>query len=156
MKTFGSSPLFPSTIGFDRLAQMLDSVSQFDGNQNYPPYNIERSDEYHYRISLAVAGFAEEDLTIDVKENVLSVQGKRDPEPDEVQYLYQGIAGRSFERHFQLEANVEGRGARLERVLLHVDLQRIVPEKKKPRRIAIVNAEIKSATKVIDAKQKAA
>lgn len=156
MTNFDLTPLFRSTIGFDRLANMLDSVSQFDGHQNYPPYNIERTGEYHYRISLAVAGFAEKDLTVDVKENVLSVEGKRDPEPGEVQYLYQGIAGRSFERHFQLEENVEVRGARLESGLLHVDLERIVPEEKKPRRIAIVNAEIRSATKVIDAKQKAA
>lgn|ERR1700680_3216318 len=156
MTNFDLTPLFRSTIGFDRLANMLDSVSQFDGNQNYPPYNIERTDEYHYRISLAVAGFAEKDLTVDVKENVLSVQGKRDPEPDEVQYLYQGIAGRSFERHFQLEENVEVRGARLESGLLHVDLERIVPEEKKPRRIAIVNAKMQSDAKVIDAKQKAA
>jgi molecular chaperone IbpA len=87
---------------------------------------------------------------------VLSVQGKRDPEPDETQYLYQGIAGRSFERRFQLEENVEVHGARVESGLLHVDLERIVPEEKKPRRIAIVNADWKADAKVIDTKQKAA
>jgi molecular chaperone IbpA len=156
MRTFDLTPLFRSTIGFDRFADMLDSVSEFDGSQNYPPYNIERTDEYHYRISLAVAGFVEKDLTVDVKENVLSVQGKRDSEPNEVQYLYQGIAGRSFERRFQLEENVEVRGARLESGLLHVDLERIVPEEKKPRRIPIVNGGWKAEAKVIDAKQKAA
>jgi molecular chaperone IbpA len=156
MRTFDLTPLFRSTIGFDRFADMLDSISEFDGSQNYPPYNIERTDEYHYRISLAVAGFAEKDLTVDVKENVLSVQGKRDPEPDEAQYLYQGIAGRSFERRFQLEECVEVRGARLESGLLHIDLERIVPEEKKPRRIGIVNVEMKADAKVIDAQQKAA
>jgi molecular chaperone IbpA len=156
MRTFDLTPLFRSTIGFDRFADMLDSVSEFDGSQNYPPYNIERTDEYHYRISLAVAGFAEKDLTVDVKENVLSVQGKRDREPGEAQYLYQGIAGRTFERRFQLEEYVEVRGARLESGLLHIDLERIVPEEKKPRRIAIVNAEWKADAKVIDAQQKAA
>ena len=156
MRTFDLTPLFRSTIGYDHLANMLDSVSQFDASQNYPPYNIERTDEYHYKISLAVAGFAEKDLTVDVKESVLSVQGKRDPEPDEAQYLYQGIAGRNFERRFQLEDNVEVRGARLESGLLHVDLERIVPDAKKPRSIAIVNAEWKADAKVTDAKQKAA
>src|SRR5580704_6468866 len=149
MRTFDLTPLFRSTIGFDRFADMLDSVSEFDGSQNYPPYNIERTDEYHYRISLAVAGFVEKDLTVDVKENVLSVQGKRDSEPNEVQYLYQGIAGRSFERRFQLEENVEVRGARLESGLLHVDLERIAPEEKKPRRIPIVNGGWKAEAKVI-------
>ena len=155
MRTFDLSPLFRSTVGFDRLADMLDSVAQFDSSVTYPPYNIERTDENHYRISLAVAGFAEKDLAVEVKEGVLSVTGKRDGEKDSVQarYLHQGIAGRAFDRRFQLAENVEVRGAQLENGLLHVDLERIVPEEKKPRRIAIGG---KPEGRVIDAKVKAA
>jgi len=139
MRSFDLTPLFRSTVGFDRLADMLDSVAQFDNGVSYPPYNIERADETHYRISLAVAGFADNDLNVEVKEGVLTVQGKRESEkePAHKHYLYQGIAGRSFERRFQLAENVEVRGAQLENGLLHIDLERIVPEEKKPRRIAI-------------------
>jgi molecular chaperone IbpA len=140
MRSFDMTPLFRSTIGFDRLADMLDSVSQFDNGVTYPPYNIERVDEHQYRISLAVAGFAEKDLSVEVKEGVLTVQGKREGEketPRDKHYLYQGIAGRSFERRFQLAENVQVKGAQLENGLLHIDLERIVPEEKKPRRIAI-------------------
>ena len=155
MRTFDLSPLFRSTVGFDRLADMLDSVAQYDSGVSYPPYNIERTDENHYRITLAVAGFAEKDMTVEVKEGVLSVQGKRDGEKADVSpkhYLHQGIAGRSFERRFQLAENVEVKGAQLENGLLHVDLERIVPEEKKPRRIVIGKPE----AKVIEAKVKAA
>jgi len=158
MRSFDLTPLFRSTVGFDRLADMLDSVAQFDTGVTYPPYNIERTDENHYRISLAVAGFAEKDLNVEVKEGVLSVQGKREGEKEPVpgpgkHYLYQGIAGRTFERRFQLAENVEVRGAQLENGLLHIDLERIVPEEKKPRRITING---KPEGRVIDAKVKAA
>ena len=155
MRSFDLTPLFRSTVGFDRLADMLDSVAQFDTGVTYPPYNIERTDENDYRISLAVAGFAEKDLSVEVKEGVLSVQGKRDNEKENTgqHYLYQGIAGRSFERRFQLAENVEVRGAQLENGLLHIDLQRVVPEEKKPRRIAING---KPEARVFDAKAKAA
>ena len=104
MRTFDLTPLYRSTVGFDRLTDMLDSLPQVDNGVTYPPYNIERTDENHYRISLAVAGFAEKDLAVEVKEGVLSVTGKRDGEKDSVQarYLHQGIAGRSFDRRFQL------------------------------------------------------
>jgi molecular chaperone IbpA len=155
MRTFDLSPLFRSTVGFDRLADMLDSVAQFDTGAAYPPYNIERTSENHYRISLAVAGFAEKELAVEVKEGVLSVQGKRetDKENGQGRYLHQGIAGRSFERRFQLAENVEVKGAQLENGLLHIDLERIVPEEKKSRRIAI---GAKAEGKVIDAKAKAA
>src|SRR5580704_16717428 len=101
MRSFDFSPLFRSTVGFDRLTDMLDSVSQFDSGVAYPPYNIERTAENHYRISLAVAGFGEDDLTLEVKENVLSVSGKRETEKTVEtprHFLHQGIAGRSFER----------------------------------------------------------
>jgi molecular chaperone IbpA len=155
MRAFDLSPLFRSTVGFDHLADMLDSVAQFDSGVSYPPYNIERTDENHYRISLAVAGFADKDLAVEVKEGVLSVAGKRDSEKDgaEPHYLHQGIAGRSFERRFQLAENVEVRGAQLENGLLHIQLERIVPEEKKPRRIVI---GAKPEARVIDAKVKAA
>src|ERR1700741_474270 len=120
MRSFDLTPLFRSTVGFDRLADMLDSVAQFDTGVSYPPYNIERTDENHYRISLAVAGFAEKDLNVEVKEGVLSVQGKRDDRENTAgkNFLYQGIAGRTFERRFQLAENVEVRGAQLENGLL--------------------------------------
>ena len=155
MRSFDLTPLYRSTVGFDRLTDMLDSLSQVDNGVTYPPYNIERTDENHYRISLAVAGFAEKDLAVEVKEGVLTVQGKRDGDKDGTQarYLHQGIAGRSFDRRFQLAENVEVKGAQLENGLLHVDLERIVPEEKKPRRIQIGG---KPEGRVIDAKAKAA
>src|ERR1700704_6196188 len=140
MRSFDLTPLFRSTVGFDRLADMLDSVARFDTGVSYPPYNIERTAENHYRISLAVAGFGEKDLNVEVKEGVLSVNGKREAEKDSApdrHYLYQGIAGRTFERRFQLAENVEVKGAQLENGLLHIELERIVPEEKKPRRIVI-------------------
>jgi molecular chaperone IbpA len=115
----------------------MDSVAE--PSNGYPPYNIERSDETHYRISLAVAGFGEPDLTLEVKEGVLTVTGQRDDQNqgEPRAYLYQGIAGRAFERRFQLAEHVEVRAARLENGLLHIDLERVVPDEKKPRRIAI-------------------
>jgi molecular chaperone IbpA len=129
------SPFFRSTVGFDRLFDMLETAS--DTSQGYPPYNIERSDETHYRISVAVAGFAEKDLSVEVNDGVLTVAGKRDEVAGKLSYLHQGIAGRAFERRFQLAEHVEVRAARLENGLLHVELERVVPEEKKPRRVAI-------------------
>ncbi len=155
MRSFDLTPLFRSTVGFDRLAEMLDSAAQYDSSVTYPPYNIERTDENHYRITLAVAGFAEKDMTVEVKEGVLSVQGRREGEKETParQYLHQGIAGRSFERRFQLAENVEVRGAALENGLLHVDLERMIPDEKKPRRIVI---GAKPEGRIIEAKAKAA
>ena len=153
MRAFDFSPLFRSTVGFDRLFDLLDSAGQFDTAQSYPPYNIERTDENHYRITLAVAGFGENDLNAEVREGVLSVQGKRESGGQEKSgYLYQGIAGRSFERRFQLAEHVEVRGAKLENGLLHIDLERVVPEEQKPRRIQINAADLK----VLEGKAKAA
>ena len=156
MRTFDMTPLFRSTIGFDRLADLFDSVSQFDSGVSYPPYNIERTDETHYRISLAVAGFAESDLRVEVREGVLTVSGKQGERDTQTKtnYLYQGIAGRSFERRFQLAENVEIRGANLENGLLHIVLERIVPEEKKPRNVPITGSTAKNP--VIDATPKAA
>jgi len=136
------APFFRSTVGFDRLIDLLESASE----QGYPPYNIERTDEDNYRVTLAVAGFAEKDLSVDVKDRVLTVSGKRDEAADKTPsaLLHQGIAGRAFERSFQLAEHVEVKGARLENGLLHVDLERIVPEAKKPRRIQINAPELKT------------
>lgn len=142
MRTFDFSPLFRSSVGFDRVFDLLDSVSRYDTTQGFPPYNIERTDENHYRITLAVAGFAEKDLNVEVRDGVLTVQGKHAEEGEKGSYLYQGIAGRAFERRFQLAEHVEVKGAKLENGLLHVDLERIVPEERKPRRIAINGANV--------------
>ena len=129
------SPFFRTTVGFDRLLALLD---QAEGSaQGYPPYNIERNDENHYRVVLAVAGFADKDLSVETRDGVLTVQGKRESDTAKSSYLHQGIAGRAFERQFQLAEHVEVRDARLENGLLHIDLERIVPEEKKPRKIAI-------------------
>ena len=136
------APFFRSTVGFDRLLNLLESASE----QGYPPYNIERTDEDNYRVTLAVAGFAEKDLAVDVKDRVLTISGKREDAADQPQaaLLHQGIAGRAFERSFQLAEHVEVKAARLENGLLHVDLERIVPEEKKPRRIQINAPELKT------------
>ena len=134
------SPFFRSTVGFDRLLGLLESA---DTAQGYPPYNIERSDENNYRVTVAVAGFGEKDITVEVADGVLTVTGKRETAPGQT-YLHQGIAGRAFERKFQLAEHVEVRGAKLENGLLHVDLERVVPEAKKPRKIAINAPELKT------------
>jgi molecular chaperone IbpA len=149
MRDIDFSPYFRSTVGFDRLFDMLQQVS--DTGNGFPPYNIERSDETHYRISLAVAGFHEKDLSVEVRDGVLTATGKNE-EAQKQDYLYQGIAGRAFERSFQLAEHVEVRAAKLENGLLHIDLERIVPEEKKPRRIAINGPELKT----IEGKSKAA
>lgn len=134
------TPFFRTTVGFDRLLGLLEQADTAGG---YPPYNIERADENNYRVSIAVAGFSEKDLEVVVKDGVLTVTGKRE-ETGKPAYLHQGIAGRAFERSFQLAEHVEVKAAHLENGLLHVDLQRLVPEEKKPRRIAINAPEFKS------------
>ncbi|MFD1703715.1 Hsp20 family protein [Methylopila henanensis] len=149
MRQFDLSPLYRSTVGFDRLFSLLDNVAGgAEAAPGYPPYNIERTAENAYRITVAVAGFAEQDLTIEVKENALSVRGEKQAEERKGEVLHQGIAARAFERRFQLADHVQVTGASLENGLLHVELVREVPEAKKPRTIAI-NA---SQPKAIDAK----
>ena len=148
MRTFDLAPFYRSTIGFDRLFNLLDQTTA-DAAPGYPPYNIERTGENTYRVTVAVAGFTENDLSLEVKENTLTIRGDkqaRDEKNGEV--LYQGIAGRSFERRFQLADHVEVRGASLENGLLHVDLVREIPEAMKPRQIPIGTG----SAKVIDAK----
>ena len=141
MRAFDFSPFFRSTVGFDHLFDMLDQVAE--AAPSYPPYNIERIGENHYRVTLAVAGFGEKDLAIEVRDGVLAISGKRE-DGQKQGYLYQGIAGRAFERRFQLAEHVEVKAAKLENGLLHIDLERIVPEEKKPRRIQINGPELKS------------
>jgi molecular chaperone IbpA len=135
MRTFDLAPLYRSTVGFDRLFSMLDG---FEAAPGYPPYNIERTGENDYRISVAVAGFGENELSIESKENTLTIKGEKQVK-EEVngEVLYQGIAARAFERQFQLADYVQVKGAALENGLLHVDLVREIPEAKKPRQITI-------------------
>jgi molecular chaperone IbpA len=149
MRTFDLAPLYRSTVGFDRLFSLLDQFT--DGSTpGYPPYNIERTDENAYRISVAVAGFGENELSIEAKENTLTIRGEKQAKTDEKagEVLYQGIAARAFERVFQLADYVQVKGASLENGLLHVDLVREIPEAKKPRQIAIGNGK----AKVVEAK----
>ena len=141
MRHFDFAPLYRSTIGFDRLVQLLDSVAGHDNDAgSYPPYNIERLAENEYRISMAVAGFAEDELKVEVKEQTLTVKGDKKAERKDRQFLHRGIAGRSFERRFQLADYVEVKGADLKDGLLHVDLARNLPERMKPRTVAIGHA----------------
>lgn len=138
MDGFDFSPLFRSTIGFDRLTRLIDAATQVDnGNPTYPPYNIEATGENAYRLTMAVAGFAAEDLDVTAKEGVLLVTGKARKDEDDVRYLHRGIARRAFERRFQLADHIRVAGASLDHGLLHVDLVREVPEALKPRKIAI-------------------
>ena len=138
MRQFDLAPLYRNTVGFDRLFSMLDQLVSVDAAPSYPPYNIERTGENAYRISIAVAGFTDQDLTIEVKENALSVRGdKKVSEERKAEVLYQGIAARSFDRRFQLADGVQVVGAALENGLLHVDLVREMPEAKKPKLIPI-------------------
>ncbi|MFY9973641.1 MAG: Hsp20 family protein [Chromatiaceae bacterium] len=153
MTTIDFSPLFRSMIGFDRLSNALETAYRSEPG-GYPPYNIEVSGENDYRITMAVAGFAEKDLSIEVKENILTVLGGRAEESErpETRYLYRGIANRSFERKFQLADYVRVVDARLENGLLHVDLRREIPEAMKPRRIEIRGTEMKPAIEAEKAK----
>ena len=149
MRTFDLAPLYRSTVGFDRLFSMLDG---FDASTpGYPPYNIERTGENDYRITVAVAGFGESELSIEAKENTLTIKGEKQvKEENKGEVLYQGIAARAFERVFQLADYVQVKGANLENGLLHIDLVREIPEAKKPRQIAIGNG--KAQPKVVETK----
>ena len=153
MRHVDFSPLYRSTVGFDRLFTMLDSLGQPENAQTYPPYNIERTGEDAYRISMAVAGFSDSDIAIEAHRNVLSVKGERKDEAngEGTEVLYRGIAARTFERRFQLADHVEVRGASLENGLLHVDLVREIPETMKPRQIAIAHGG-ESGTKTIESR----
>lgn len=141
MRHIEFAPFYRSAIGFDRLFNMLDQATGFDNESTYPPYNIERTGENAYRITLAVAGFTSEDLKLEVKEQTLTVSGEKAAETSEKTYLHRGIAARAFERRYQLADHVDVTGANFENGLLHIDLVRNVPESKKPRSIAIGNGD---------------
>jgi molecular chaperone IbpA len=141
MRTYDLSPLYRATVGFDRMADMLDRVLTQDTTPStYPPYNIEKTDENAYRISIAVAGFTEDELSVEQREAELVISARKEKEDTQRTYLHRGIATRAFERRFQLADHVRVTGAVHENGMLHVDLVREVPEALKPRRIEIAKA----------------
>jgi molecular chaperone IbpA len=151
MRSFDFAPLHRATIGFDQIADLMDRVMSTDAPQpSYPPYNIEKTADDAYRISIAVAGFSDEDLSVEVKENALVVAAKKADEDKAKTYLHRGIATRAFERRFTLADHVRVSGASHENGMLHIDLQREIPEALKPRRIEISGTASKPA--VVDAK----
>ena len=154
MNTFDFTPLFRSAIGFDRLTNALENAYRTDNNSGYPPYNIELLEENHYRISLAVAGFKEDELDIEIKNGRLTVSGAQKDGSEDKQYLHHGIANRNFERSYQLADYVRVKDAELKDGLLHIDLVREIPEAMKPRKIAI-NSDARSE-KLIDNESQAA
>ena len=144
MRNFDFSPLYRTTVGFDHLSNLLDAVNRGDTTANgYPPYNIELLDKDQYRITMAVSGFVESELDIQHEKQTLTVKGKKLDEEAGHNYLHQGIAGRNFERRFQLADHVEVKGARLENGLLHIDMAREIPEAMKPKSIPIGTAPSK-------------
>ncbi|MFP4275409.1 MAG: Hsp20 family protein [Paracoccaceae bacterium] len=155
MRTFDLAPLYRATVGFDRVADLMDRVLASDVAQStYPPYNIEKTDQNSYRISIAVAGFSADDLSVEVKENALVVTGRKAEAEDDRTYLHRGIATRAFERRFHLADHVRVTGASHQDGMLHVDLEREIPEALKPRRIAIAkpDASVPAEKDVVDAK----
>ncbi len=137
MRAYDFSPLFRSTVGFDRVFQLLDSVNSDLGGNGYPPYNIEKVGENGYRITLAVAGFTAQDIEIVQQENALKVSGKIAAKDEQASFLHRGIAARAFERRFEVADHVRVTDAKLENGLLHIELVREVPEEKKPRVIPV-------------------
>ena len=154
MRTFDLSPLYRSSVGFDRMFSLLDSSAGFEtGGSAYPPYNIERTGDNAYRVTVAVAGFAESELSIESKQNTLTIKGEQKPKTEgKAEVLYQGIAARAFERVFRLADFVEVKSAVLQNGLLHIELVRELPEAMKPRSIRISAGNGGSNGKVVDAK----
>ncbi len=151
MRSFDFAPLHRASIGFDQIADLMDRVMTTEAPQpSYPPYNIEKTAEDAYRISIAVAGFSDADLSVEVKENALVVAAKKADDGADKSYLHRGIATRAFERRFTLADHVRVTGASHENGMLHIDLQREIPEALKPRRIEIAGAAPKAA--MVDAK----
>ncbi|HYZ22153.1 MAG TPA: Hsp20 family protein [Rhodopila sp.] len=142
MTSFDFAPLFRTAIGFDRLARLVDTAASVGDPQSYPPYNIEKTGEDTYRLTMAVAGFRPEDLDITVKDNTLVVSGRVSNEGSKSEVLYRGIAGRAFERRFVLADHIVVEDADLQNGLLHVGLKRVVPEALKPRKIAITTSAL--------------
>lgn len=140
MRNLDFAPLYRTTVGFDHLSSLLDAVSRSDNSAGgYPPYNIELLEKDSYRITMAVAGFTNDELDIQAEQQTLTVKGKREADSADHNYLHQGIAARNFERRFQLAEHIEVTNARLENGLLHIDLVREIPEAMKPKRIPIGN-----------------
>ncbi len=148
MRNFDLTPLYRSTVGFDRLASILDNVTRTDGGSSYPPYNIEKTGEDTYRITIAVAGFADDELTIEARDGQLVIAGKKAETEATPNYLHRGIATRAFEKRFQLADHVRATDAITANGLLHVDLVREVPEALKPRKIEIAKSRPIDAEKV--------
>ncbi|MEX0759636.1 MAG: Hsp20 family protein [Tistlia sp.] len=153
MRSYDLSPLLRATVGFDRLMNVLDTVGRVEEAPSYPPYNIEKTGDNAYRISMAVAGFAEEDLSVVVRENQLLIEGRKAGSEGEEEarpaFLHRGIATRAFQRTFQLADHIKVQGAKLENGLLHVELYREIPEAMKPRSVEIERVE-RSQTKAIE------
>jgi molecular chaperone IbpA len=154
MRNYDLSPLWRSSVGFDRLFDLVDESLRLAGDDNYPPYNIERTGDDQYQISLALAGFTPEEIAITAEQNVLTVEGRKAEKGDH-QYLYQGISARSFRRTFNLAEYVQVKGASFEQGLLEIELAREVPEAMKPRKIAIASESAVGRTQQVE-HQKAA
>ena len=154
MRDFVLTPIWRSTVGFDRLVDLIDDSLRLAGEDNYPPYNIARTGEDNYRISLALAGFKPEEITVTAEQNMLTVEGRK-AEKDDREYLYQGISGRPFRRQFNLADYVGVKGATFEDGLLQIDLVRELPEAMKPRRIEIKSGPSGSDNQQIEHKQAA-
>jgi molecular chaperone IbpA len=154
MRDFDLTPIWRSTVGFDRLVDLIDDSLRLAGEDNYPPYNIARTGEDNYRISLALAGFTPEEITVTAEQNMLTVEGRKAEKVDR-EYLYQGISGRPFRRQFNLADYVEVKGALFEDGLLQVDLVRELPEAMKPRRIAVKSGPSRGEPQQIEQKQAA-
>ncbi len=157
MRTLDFAPLYRATVGFDRIADLMDRVLAADVAQpTYPPYNIEKTADDAYRISLAVAGFTDDELSVEVKENALIVAASKAEDGAEHTYLHRGIATRAFERRFQLADHIRVTGAAHENGMLHIDLVREIPEALKPRRIEIAGGKTVDAKAVENKSKKAA
>jgi len=156
MTTFDFSPLYRTSVGFDRLASLMNSATRQDQGNAYPPYNIRTMGEDHYQITMAVAGFSEGDIDITTEQSRLLVTGNRADEEEQGEYLHRGIATRSFERRFNLADHVKVVSASLENGLLHIDLERELPEAMKPRTIKIGKATARLLDIEKDSKDKAA
>ncbi|HIP22075.1 MAG TPA: Hsp20 family protein [Rhodobacteraceae bacterium] len=148
MRNFDLTPLYRSTVGYDRLASILDNVTRTDGGSSYPPYNIEKTAEDAYRITIAVAGFSDDELTIESRDGQLVISGKKGEAEEKTNFLHRGIATRAFEKRFQLADHVRATDAITANGLLHVDLIREVPEALKPRKIEIAKSRPIEAEKV--------
>ena len=153
--TFDFSPLFRSSVGFDRMLSALETASRVETVDNWPPYDIAKIGQDDYRITMAVAGFSQDELDITQEQNMLLISGQKDGE-DKGEYLHRGIAGRAFQRRFEVADHVRVVGASLVNGLLTIDLKREIPEEMKPRRIEIAADKAKVTTKKIEAEKQAA